>query len=155
MEPEPVVKAPLPTPEPQAVVEPEPVVEPIREKTNQGIIADKYTAESSINENLAGNHEQEKESKLMGPRIDNIGRNIGINDRFLIIRELFDGDSDGFGKLIKDLDNAGSKKAAVERLSMQFVKTPNHEGVAILSTLVKRKYSEFLRCRNSPWYPPL
>ena len=105
------------------------------------IIAEKFMAESSINENMAGNREQDMETKVVGPPIDSIGRNIGINDRFLIIRELFDGDSDGFGKLISDLDTAGSMKAASERLSAQFKSTPNHEGVAILGNLVKRRFS--------------
>lgn len=158
-EPEPVVKPqplveaesmpepePEPVPEPEAVPEPKPVMEvskPAEEnaKPGQDIIADKFAAESSINENMAGNREQDMEAKLVGSPIDNIGRNIGINDRFLIIRELFDGDSDGFGKLIRDLDNAESLQIAEERLSAQFENTPTHEGVAILVKLVKRRYS--------------
>ena len=121
-----------------------PVAEPKEEapkvKDNR-IIAEKYMAESSINENMAGTREKDMETKMVGPPIDSIGRNIGINDRFLIIRELFDGDSDGFGKLISDLDTAGSMKAASERLSTQFKNAPNHEGVAILGNLVKRRFS--------------
>ena len=120
-EPEPeILPDPVAEPEPiaETVTEPEPEPEPIVETSKPGkdIIADKFAAESSINENMAGNREQDMEAKLIGPPIDNIGRNIGINDRFLIIRELFDGDSDGFGKLIKDLDNADSLQIAEERL---------------------------------------
>ncbi len=151
-EPEPILEipAPEPEPEPEPIVEipaPEPIVKPIVEpvvetsKPGKDIIADKFAAESSINENMAGNREQDMEAKLIGKPIDNIGRNIGINDRFLIIRELFDGDSDGFGKLIKDLDNADSLQVAEEKLSGQFENTPTHEGVAILGKLVKRRYS--------------
>jgi hypothetical protein len=145
LRPEPVAE-PEPEPEPEPIMEipaPEPVVEPVVEtpKPGKDIIADKFAAESSINENMAGTREQDMEAKLIGKPIDNIGRNIGINDRFLIIRELFDGDSDGFGKLIKDLDNADSLQIAEERLSVQFENTPTHEGVAILGKLVKRRYS--------------
>jgi hypothetical protein len=106
------------------------------------IIADNFVSESRINENLAGNREHDLESKILGPPIDNIGRNIGINDRFLIIRELFDGDSDGFGKLIRELDNAGSLQSAAEKLSEKFLDSPGHEGVVILNRLVKRRYSK-------------
>jgi len=160
-QPEPAAETPIPEPEPVAektIPEPEPVVEtpkaepekveetpkakakPAPEKDHT-IIAEKFTSESSINENLGGNRETGRDSKLMGQAIDHIGRNIGINDRFLIIRELFDGDSDGFGKLIQDLDNAGNLQSASERLLSQFSEAPEHEGVSILDKLVKRKYS--------------
>ena len=58
----------------------------------------------------------------MGQPIDNISRNIGINDRFLIIRELFDGDSDRFEtiSMITELDHAENYEAASELLRMQF-----------------------------------
>ena len=133
--PQPVVEAPAPEAEPEAVAE-------LTEEKDTGTVAEKFAVKSSINENMAGTRDQEAESKLVGPPIDNIGRNIGINDRFLIIRELFDGDSDGFGKLIGDLDNAGSILDANERLSSQFKDKPNHEGVGILSILVKRRFSQ-------------
>ena len=148
-----VVEAPVPEAVPEQVQaqpvheapvrdeEPEAVPELIEEK-DTGTIAEKFAVKSSINENLAGTRDQEAESKLMGPAIDNIGRNIGINDRFLIIREHFDGDSDGFGKLIGDLDNAGSILDANERLSSQFKDKPNHEGVGILNILLKRRFSQ-------------
>lgn len=144
-EPEPVPE-PEPEPEPEALVAPpesETVPEPPAktQKTDTGTISERFAAESSINENMAGSREQDKESKLLGPPIENIGRNIGINDRFLIIRELFDGDSDGFGQLIRDLDNAGGIEDASEQLNAHFRETPDHEGVAILSSLVKRRFS--------------
>ncbi len=138
--PQPVMEIPVPEPEP-VTDPPQPPLETVAEVKDTRIIADKFASESRINENLAGNREHDLESKIIGSPIDHIGRNIGINDRFLIIRELFDGDSDGFGKLIRDLDNAGSLQSAAEKLSIQFVNTPNHEGVAILSRLIKRRYS--------------
>ncbi len=131
----PVLEAPVRDEEPEAVAE-------LIEEKDPGTVAEKFAVKSSINENMAGTRDQEKESKLIGPSIDNIGRNIGINDRFLIIRELFDGDSDGFGKLVRDLDSAGSIHDANERLSTQFKDSPNHEGVGILSILVKRRFSQ-------------
>jgi len=118
------------------VKEPEPV-----QARNPEIIAEKFEAESSINENLAGNREPDMDSKLMGQPIDSIGRNIGINDRFLIIRELFDGDSASFGKLVEGLEKAGDLNSANQLLKKQFKEVPEHEGVLILANLVKRKYN--------------
>ena len=149
--PEPVVETPAPEivaeepekPLPQAQVDTEQEAEAeLIEEKDSGTIAEKFAVKSSINENMAGSRDQEAESKVIGPPIDNIGRNIGINDRFLIIRELFDGDSDGFGKLVSDLDNAGSIHDANQRLSSQFKDSPNHEGVGILSILLKRRFSQ-------------
>jgi hypothetical protein len=77
---------------------------------------------------------------VIGQSIESISKNIGINDRFLIIRELFDGDAEGFGKLIEKLDQAGDIESASSLLDIVFENTPDHEGVGILSNLVKRRY---------------
>ena len=76
----------------------------------------------------------------MGQAIDNISRNIGINDRFLIIRELFDGDSDGFSKLLGQLDAAENYQSAATLMEERFSGSAEHEGVEILAGLVKRRY---------------
>ncbi len=115
---------------------------PIRPESRPGeskILADTFRGESSLNDNLA--EQSTPQSRVLGERIDNIGRNIGINDRFLIIRELFKGDADAFNRLIEQLDNAGSYEAASRLLNAQFAETPDHEGVLILGGLTKRRYS--------------
>ena len=111
-------------------------------KKSAEIVAEKFEAESSINENLAGNREADMDSKLIGQPIESISRNIGINDRFLIIRELFDGDADSFGKLIEDLDGAGSMETATRLIETVFDQTSDHEGVSILTGLVRRRYNK-------------
>jgi hypothetical protein len=113
----------------------------MRTRENAEILAEKFLAESSINENLGGSREHDMESQWVGQPIDSISRNIGINDRFLIIRELFNGDKDGFGKLIEDLDKAGDLQAANHLLEKKFEHSPDHEGVSILAKLVKRRYN--------------
>lgn len=135
---EPVTEA-IPDPEPEPAIEPTPKPE---EKKQAEIIAEKFSAESSINENLAGQRGKDVDTKLHGQPIDNIKRNIGINDRFLIIRELFDGDADKFGILINNLEGAGTYKDAVTILEEQFSTSMEHEGVEILSGLVKRMYTK-------------
>jgi hypothetical protein len=147
---EPAAAAAEPVDEPAAEKEPtgEPKAEPKAETAAAGpgqkaeIIAEKFSTGSSINENLAGKRGEGMESKLSGKPIDNIGRNIGINDRFLIIRELFDGDVEKYAHLIDSLEGASNYKEAVGLLEACFPDGMDHEGIGILAGLVKRRYSE-------------
>jgi hypothetical protein len=125
-------------PEESGQPEPEPSVK--TEKKERSILAEKFTAESSINENLAGKLGHDTDAKLVGKPIDNISRNIGINDRFLIIRELFEGDADRFTNLVNALDNAENYPAANGILKDQFPGIMDHEGVQILTGLLKRRF---------------
>jgi hypothetical protein len=146
VQPEPeAVAEPEPVTEPEPVVppEPEPVAEPSSDATENKApetLADKFQTESSINENLAETRGENLDAKLIGQPIDNISRNIGINDRFLIIRELFDGNSDGFSSLITRLDTAENYESASGLLEEHFADSMEHEGVEILAGLVKRRY---------------
>lgn len=138
--PEPV---PEPVPVPESTPEPEPGPQPEKEvAANQHaeILAEKFSIESSINENMAGQRDKDMDLKVIGQSIESISRNIGINDRFLIIRELFDGNAEGFHKLVDDLDGAGSYKEAFRYIGKSFSDTMEHEGVGILIGLAKRRY---------------
>jgi len=126
--------------DPELEEQPKPESAVKTEKKEHSILAEKFTAESSINENLAGKLGHETDAKLVGKPIDNISRNIGINDRFLIIRELFDGDADRFTNLVNALDNAENFPAASGILKDQFAGTMDHEGVQILTGLLKRRF---------------
>jgi hypothetical protein len=118
-----------------------PPAEKAREtRAHAEILAEKFLTESSINENLAGNRKPDVDAKVIGKPIDNISRNIGINDRFLIIRELFDGNADPFKQLLGELDQAGSLDMANSILDSTFDGEKEHEGLRILSNLVKRRY---------------
>ena len=158
-EPEPK-QIPEPEAEPEPEIEPEPEAEPEAEPETEpetaaaakpetaastqtdssSILAEKFSAESSINENLAEKFGNDPNAKLVGQPIDNISRNIGINDRFFIIRELFEGESDRFTSLVNALDSAESYQAASSILKEQFAENMDHEGVEILSGLLKRRY---------------
>ena len=129
--------------EPPAGPEPESVAETKPDKGKDAeIIAERFSSESSINENLAGQRKPDMDTKLVGQPINNIGRNIGINDRFLIIRELFDGDADRFSRLVENLDGAEDYNKAVGLLEEQLSGSLEHEGVEILTGLVKRRFTQ-------------
>jgi hypothetical protein len=144
-EPEPKqIPEPEAEPEPEIEPEPAPAAKPETAASTQtdssSILAEKFSAESSINENLAEKFGNDPNAKLVGQPIDNISRNIGINDRFFIIRELFEGESDRFTSLVNALDSAESYQAASSILKEQFAENMDHEGVEILSGLLKRRY---------------
>ncbi|MFW5805091.1 MAG: hypothetical protein ACOCVX_01055 [Bacteroidales bacterium] len=59
-----------------------------------------------VNETLAGKpSKNDVASKLKSKAITDIKAAIGLGDRFLFIKELFDGDADEFNKCIQDLNN--------------------------------------------------
>ncbi len=143
--PEPAaIQEPEPEPEPAPVAksepEPAPAGESKSEPADSSILAEKFSTESSINENLAEKRGNDIDTKLLGQPIDNISRNIGINDRFFIIRELFEGDSDQFSNLVSRLDNAENYQVATGILEKQFAEAMDHEGVEILTGLIKRRH---------------
>lgn len=138
-EPQPVAET---FPEPQPVAETIPEPQPVAETapSDPSILAEKFSKESSINENLAEKHKVDLDAKLMGQPIDNISRNIGINDRFFIIRELFDGNSDQFSILVNRLDTSENYHDAERILKEHFKESMDQDGVQILTGLVKRRH---------------
>ncbi len=115
--------------------------DPVATSPAPSILAEKFSASSSINDNMGGGREKKPESKYLGKPIDSIGRNIGINDRFLIIREMFDGDADRFSRLVRQLDEAGNYEEAEKLLDEAFSGNRDHDGAEILEGLVKRRYT--------------
>lgn len=136
-----ILKGPEPVIQEQKVLLRKDKKVPIRKDKEAEILADKFSSESSINENLAVKRGGDMENKLSGQPIENIARSIGINDRFFIIRELFDGNSDGFRTLIDNLDDATNYKDASQLIEERFKAHIDHEGVGILFSLVKRRFS--------------
>ena len=138
--------------EPEQITEPEQTTEPEQaselnstiapgEKKEAEILAEKFSAESSINENLAGQRGQDKQKPRQSWTFTAISGTIGINDRFLIIRELLNGDSERFNNLIKSLEGAGNYQDAINLLEEEFSGSVEHEGIEILAGLVKRRYT--------------
>jgi hypothetical protein len=72
--------------------------------------------------------------------LDKIAGSIGINDRFLFVRELFANNSDAFDQAIADLDQFDSIEQAVNFLKKNFKWTKNEASQKFL-ILVKRRFS--------------
>jgi hypothetical protein len=104
------------------------------------ILAEKFASDKSINERIAPGTGNDLSSKLTGEPIDSIKRNIGINDRFLIIRELMDGDNDAFNNLVQKLDANQNFDEAYSLIQSSFPEQMEHEGVKLLVRLARRRY---------------
>ena len=111
------------------------------EKDKQGkILADKFTRQSSINERMAHNRSEDKdaESGKMMP-INNLSEAIGLNDRFLFIRELFNGNQELYNNTITYLNKASTIDEAYDILTKASKSNKESETFDIMLDLVKRK----------------
>lgn len=79
-------------------------------------------------------------TRATGQPIESIARNIGINDRFLMIKELFGGDSAHYNNLIDKLERSADFNEAFHHLEDVLGEQMEHEGTLILVNLLRRKY---------------
>jgi len=104
------------------------------------IVAEKFEKDTSLNERIATGRTSDLGSKLTGGPIDSIRRNIGINDRFLIIREVMNGDNEAFNQFIQRLDECADFNEAFHQLESRFPDQLEHDGIRILIDLTRRKF---------------
>ncbi|MDR3094162.1 MAG: hypothetical protein LBU62_05920 [Bacteroidales bacterium] len=141
-------KAEEPAKEAAPVVEPEEVevaetVEKAAPKEEAGILADKIRpiGYNPINESLAQkNPVSDLAGKLQGARLSTISSGIGLNERFLYIRELFGGNGDLYNDTVKKLDAAGSLAEAIGYIA-DFKWDTEDENVQKFVALIHRKHT--------------
>ena len=146
---EPVIPIRKETPRQFETAKKEPVIIPVHEETKQvetvkaTILAEKIKPSDfhPINETLA----QQKaggdlSSKLQSAPLSSIVSGIGLNDKFLYIRELFDGDSDSYNDAVNYLDTAFSLDEALDFINSHFNWDENSETVQKFVNLVHRRH---------------
>ena len=133
-----------PVTEPLADPTPEQVPESIpgKSKPEPEILADRYKGEQNyINETLSREgKKQDITAKLQSKPIKNIKSSMGINDRFKLIKELFNGDRDSFENTIGILNDAGNFNEAFNYINSTFEWDMEDEAVQLLLDLVRRKF---------------
>ena len=167
--PEPVeVTTPVVTPAPVIIPAPEKVVAaakeknivkevpaaPVQEEKRQqtapakaAILAEKIGPSDfhPINETLV----QQKtgadlSSKMQSAPLSSIASGIGLNDKFLYIRELFGGDNALYSNTIRNLDAANSLKDALDYIQCNFGWDEKNETAQKLISLVHRRHGNHL-----------
>jgi hypothetical protein len=128
----------------QETVQKEKTVEQSENKAAEepATIADKFKGEKKfINERLGDNgNRQDLSSKLQSKPIRDIGTSLGLNDRFKLINELFNGDKDSYQQTINILDNATNFNEAFNYISTSYDWDMEDDSVQMLLDLVRRKF---------------
>lgn len=133
--------APIPTSQPSPILEPTTTIETVPAKEVHEIIL--IDESDSLNEKLKEYKEELSESLQNSP-IKDLKKAIGINDRFLFINELFQGDETSFERSIKTI-NGFSIFAEAEFWIRRELKTKlgwdvQSESVKQFDALVKRRF---------------
>ncbi len=131
-----------PEPEPMSaqavaeVVTPEPEVEIERPKTladaispSTQTLADTLAAPTALGE------------EIHNSRIASLRDGIGLNDKFLMIRDLFDGDGDAYNQAIAALDELETMDDCIIHIIENYEWNPDSEGSKFIMQLLERKLS--------------
>jgi hypothetical protein len=127
----------------QPLEESKTVKQPKQEKNDiPEILADKYyNSTTSMHENLASKQSQKDlSSKMQSKPIRDLGKAIGLNDRYLFIRELFDGDKDAYYEAIQILNEMPGYEEAEEYIRQRFGWDEEQPEVVKFMDLVRRKF---------------
>lgn len=120
---------PEPTPAPTPAPAPQPAAEPVRLGDilggNTTTLADKMADDSALT--AAFN------------RITDLRKAIGLNDKFLMIRDLFDGDAARYEDTITTLNEFDDLDECMIYIVENFVWNPDSEGAKLLVSLIERK----------------
>jgi hypothetical protein len=110
-----------------------------KEKPEAAIYAERFSSNpNSVYDRLSGTKQQSDSSK--GKRSSNLFELIGLNDQFLFIREIFNGDSDLYNTAVNRLNNAKTFTEANE-IIFDYIDDVENEAYKTLVDLVKRKFS--------------
>ncbi len=113
------------------------VIEVIPDSNEKKVFGEKFSKEPSLNDRLSALHSNEP--KIKAKHIDSIKSAIGLNDRFLFTKELFNNDSSEFDTSINKLDNMNSFLEVIEFLEQNYKWTKNTTSLKFMD-LVKRKF---------------
>jgi hypothetical protein len=128
----------IPSPPPEKKAEP---AEPSKKTTNTSIFADKFIQPSTaVNDQVARpKNEQAVSDHLRGKPVRTLSEAIGINDRFLFISEIFQGNKDEYNQAITRLDKAENLEDAMAIILSYTGEMPENEAIDQLIDLIKRK----------------
>jgi DNA-binding transcriptional ArsR family regulator len=124
------------------IVSPEATVEnehPGREPESS-IIADRFSHMSArLNEQMGNTGDDDISAKTISKHVTSLTEAIGVNDRFLFIREIFNGDSETYTKIITRLEKVESISDARAIIMSYTGQNNENEATRQLIELVKRK----------------
>lgn len=106
------------------------------------IVADKFShLSSSLNEQIGDQKKESQGNSQISRPLTDLTREIGLNDRFFFIREVFNGKKDDYQRVISDLNRVDNMDDAMRIIEDGTESDPSDEPVKMLLDLVKRKIS--------------
>ena len=147
----PVTQEPVSQGAVKEIAVPEKVIEPIEkqpDKITKAADPVKPSEKRKSDEDIKYIHEKLGEqvvrkdltAKLQGQSIKSIAGSLGINDKFLFIRELFSGNAEVFRQTMEELDNSHNFNEAYSILMDRFQWDMESEPVQMLLNLIRRKF---------------
>jgi copper chaperone CopZ len=120
----------------------EQTTQPVKKSVESAIIADQYSHRpESFNEKLGSlKHEDDVLGILKTKPLLSLNEAIGVNDKFLFIREIFDGDQELYNQVIIKLESVGSLADARAVVMSYTGENTENEAVKQLLDLIKRKF---------------
>jgi len=109
------------------------------EKKIETSVADKFTPQHDLYEEQAKRAEKDLSDRLKSKPITNLSDAIGLNDRFLFISEVFEGNKDAYNQAISKLDKAENLQDAMAIIMSYTGEKSENEAVVQLLDLVRLK----------------
>ena len=78
---------------------------------------------------------------LRNEPVTDLRKAIGLNDRFLLIRDLFDGDGEAYERAIGALNGCGDLDDCMIYIAEHYAWNPNSDGAKLLMDLLERKFA--------------
>ena len=103
------------------------------------ILADAITPKTTLADTIAAPAALAEE--LTAARTRSLRQAIGINDKFLMTRDLFDGDEDAYAEAITELDKCETLDDCMIYIAENYEWNPDSEGAKFIMQLLERKHS--------------
>jgi hypothetical protein len=115
---------------------------PVMKPAEQAIIADQFSNRpESFNEKLGSmKHDEDVLEILHTKPLSSLNEAIGINDKFLFVREIFNGNQESYHQAISKLESVGTLSDALVIIMSYTGENSSNEAVKQLLDLIKRKF---------------
>lgn len=111
----------------------------VRKETSTPILAEKFQGKKKFRNEVLGSGKKDIASHLKNKPISDLTKAIGINDKFLFTKELFNGNAELYAKSIKQLNSFDDINDALIFIQENFSWDENNEAANQLIDLVRRK----------------
>jgi len=135
-QPEPEIKEEIPQPKIETPIEKQEDV-----KSNFDLFSESTTA--TVSDKFTGNDKQSLADKMQGSHVSDLRQSIGINEKFLFINELFNGDMGRYNKAVDELNELTTLKGVetfLLELKIQNQWNDKSEAYLKLKELLERKF---------------